>query len=216
MSQFPKAARQEESTATEETAKAEARYSLKGMAFTITEEDVQNIRKMGRKSINDFTSQEIRECEPWARKFYEELKEKSPFFRAWFGDWRAYDKTRLTYQEVNNDFVEMEDIPRKECKNEDTGWSISVLRNGIDETIHKKGVGSNEHRSLLNVDAMIENSVLLDTVSVSEPSKRMGMQAIFVHHLYAPIYVGGQKAIAKLYVTESIEGEHKLYLVKMK
>ena len=205
----------EEEKEDQETAKTEARYSLKGKTFTITEEDVQNIRKMGRKSINDFTSQEIRECEPWARKFYEELKEKSPFFRAWFGDWRAYDKTRLTYQEVNNDFVEMEDIPRKECKNEDTGWSISVLRNGIDETIHKKGVGSNEHRSLLNVDAMIENSVLLDTVSVSEPSKRMGMQAIFVHHLYAPIYVGGQKAIAKLYVTESIEGEHKFYLVKI-
>lgn len=205
----------EEEKEDQETAKTEVRYSLKGKTFTITEEDVQNIRKMGRKSVNDFTSQEIRECEPWARKFYEELKEKSPFFRAWFGDWRAYDKTRLTYQEVNNDFVEMEDIPRKECKNEDTGWSISVLRNGIDETIHKKGVGSNEHRSLLNVDAMIENSVLLDTVSVSEPSKRMGMQAIFVHHLYAPIYVGGQKAIAKLYVTESIEGEHKFYLVKI-
>ena len=26
-------------------------------------------------------------------------------------------------------------------------------------------------------------------------SKRMGKQAVFVHHLYAPIYVDGQKAI---------------------
>ena len=43
----------EEEKEDQETAKTEARYSLKGKTFTITEEDVQNIRKMGRKSINE-------------------------------------------------------------------------------------------------------------------------------------------------------------------
>lgn len=44
-----------------------------------------------RKSVNEFTSEEIQKTEKWARKFYRELGTKSPFFRAWFGDQRAQD-----------------------------------------------------------------------------------------------------------------------------
>lgn len=53
--------------------------------------DIQALRSIGRKSINKFDGTEIKKSEKWARRFYKELGTKSPFFRAWFGDWRAYD-----------------------------------------------------------------------------------------------------------------------------
>ena len=63
----------------------------------ITLQDVQTLRTIAqdgkRKSINDFTSEDIQKAEKWARKFYKELGIKSPFFRAWYGDWRSEDKS---------------------------------------------------------------------------------------------------------------------------
>ena len=74
-----------------------------------TEEDVATLRKIvsdhgGGKdvSLNSLTDEEIQQTEPWARQMYAELEAakpgngtKSPYFRRWFGDWRAYDtKTR--------------------------------------------------------------------------------------------------------------------------
>ncbi|MBE6587990.1 MAG: hypothetical protein E7647_06210 [Ruminococcaceae bacterium] len=59
----------------------------------ITVSDIETLRSIGRKSINDFTSEDIQKAQKWPYKFYktDKLGVKSPFFRAWFGDWRAYD-----------------------------------------------------------------------------------------------------------------------------
>lgn len=62
---------------------------------TITMEDVAAIQSIGRKSVNAFSSDEIRTAEPFARRYWRELGVKSPFFRAWFGDWRANDNTKV-------------------------------------------------------------------------------------------------------------------------
>ncbi len=67
------------------------KYSLEEDNSPITVEDVKILRSIGRKSINEFTPEDIKKSEKWARKFYSELGVKSPFFRAWFGDWRAKD-----------------------------------------------------------------------------------------------------------------------------
>ena len=48
----------------------------------ITLKDVDILRSIGRKSINDFTSEDIKKSQKWAHKFYKELGVKSPFFRA--------------------------------------------------------------------------------------------------------------------------------------
>lgn len=61
----------------------------------ITMEDVAAIQSIGRKSVNDFSGDEIRTAEPFARRYWRELGVKSPFFRAWFGDWRANDRTKV-------------------------------------------------------------------------------------------------------------------------
>lgn len=65
----------------------------------ITVEDLNAIRSIGRKSINEFTSEDIKKSRKRAYKFYKESGVKSPFFRAWFGDWRVYDNT--SYSPVN-------------------------------------------------------------------------------------------------------------------
>lgn len=50
---------------------------------------------------------------------------------------------------------------------------------------------------------MLENAILLDTV-VDKPSKKMGKNATFVHHLYCPIMAEDNNGVAKLYVVEEI------------
>ncbi len=183
---------------------------------TISTTDIGALRRIGRKSVNDFTSQEIQATERWARKFYSELGTKSPFFRAWFGDWRGYDtKTKLNYIPVNSDFTALTDIERGIYDNRDTGWQINVSRGGIEETANKKGKYSEEYRALKDISAMIQNAVLLDTIVASNPSKNMGKDAAFVHHLYCPVETSTGKSIAKLYISESFEGKHKFYLTKI-
>ena len=63
--------------------------------YPITTADVAAIQSIGRKSVNDFSGDEIRTAEPFARRYWRELGVKSPFFRAWFGDWRANDRTKV-------------------------------------------------------------------------------------------------------------------------
>ena len=103
----------------------------------ITLEDVNALRSIGRKSINAFTSEEIRATESWARKFYRELGTKSPFFRAWFGDWRVNDTTPV---EVVSSEHFGERMPSGSATNKDTGKKISygeVLRG--ETKVHSRG-----------------------------------------------------------------------------
>ena len=45
--------------------------------FDISDKDIKTLRTIGRKSINDFTSEDIQKSEKWARMFYKELRTKS-------------------------------------------------------------------------------------------------------------------------------------------
>ena len=62
---------------------------------------------------------------------------------------------------------------------------------------------------------MLTNAILLDTICVNKPSKRLGKSAAFVHHMYCPISIDGVHAIAKLYVTEEVGNINKFYLTKI-
>ena len=108
------------------SSEGDIRYSLADEGEStpgITLEDVNTLRNIGRKSINAFTSEEIRATEAWARKFYRELGTKSPFFRAWFGDWRENDETQVSVTQITD-----KAIPRGLVKNTDTGWEIHISR----------------------------------------------------------------------------------------
>ena len=193
------------------------RYSLADEGEStpgITLEDVNTLRSIGRKSINAFTSEEIRATEAWARKFYRELGTKSPFFRAWFGDWRENDTTPVEIVTLDQERITAQDVPRGEMHNADTGWRIRVNSNGIDETAAKTHKWSPAYRSLVNLREILKNAVLLDTVVVSEPSKRLGTGAAFMHHLYCPVRYGGDMGVAKLYIVEDIN-LRRHYLTKI-
>ena len=58
---------------------------------SITIKYIEVLRSIGRQYVNEFKSADLKKAQKCAYKFYQQLGEKSPFFRAWFGDWLAYE-----------------------------------------------------------------------------------------------------------------------------
>ncbi len=173
-----------------------------GESPTITAENVQELRSIGRKSINAFTSEDIKKAEPWARKFYAELGTKSPFFRAWFGDWRVHDQSKIKTVTVEN--IDLADVVMQngDYGNTDTGWTIHAGMTLRDETKHYARGEKVSFKALNDVKNILENAVLLDTeISVKDSNKKSPGTA-FMHKLYAPILYKGKSYIAKINVEE--------------
>ncbi len=102
----------------------------------ITLQDVEVLRSIGRKSINAFTADEIKKAQKWAYKFYKELGTKSPFFRAWFGEWRAYDTSPA--QLVNFNYGEYPELNHSDriVFNADMNRSISIDGDTFGDSYH--------------------------------------------------------------------------------
>lgn len=126
----------------------------------ITSADVEAIRSIGRKSINKFTSEDIHKAEKWARKFYTELGAKSPFFRAWFGDWRAHSKDPVT---VTNIPKSRQSNQRQNVVCQDTGWTVRISGHGERNTRAHAGGEYLSVRGLNNIVELIENAIFLDS-----------------------------------------------------
>lgn len=178
----------------------------------ITSQDVQIIRTINdgkRKSINDFTSEDIQKTEKWARKFYQELGIKSPFFRAWYGDWRAADKKSTKILEAA--LIEGKN-PRGTFTNKDTGWEIVSSSIGYDETISHSGKDKLSVLAMRNVDRIIENGVLFDTETSEYGRGKKSIHTAFMHKFYSLIKIKEQFCIAKLAVEESyLPGQNKTH-----
>ena len=171
----------------------------------------QQLAERGRKgvSINDFTDDEVRKSETWARKFQNELGIKSPFFRRWFGDWRAYDTGKTKIVKVSTlDFNAVKDTVRGDSfLNSDTGWdNITVGGRGIAETINKSRGGATV-ASLSEITGLINNAVLLDT-ELSNGGKGKANGSAFFHKLYSVVDFNGKKYIAKISVEEYLESRN--------
>ena len=137
----------------------------------ITRADIDSLREIGRKSINEFTSEDLQIAEKWAKKFYGELGAKSPFFRAWFGDWRENDQTSITvalipkYIAGNAERVKQRGtvVCKDTTQGDSDGWTINISRQGETNTISHAGKGRLSELGLSNIRGLIENAVLLDT-----------------------------------------------------
>ena len=187
--------------------KAPARYKLSQNQVVITDEitveDVKKIQNIANShpkgySINEFSSEEISICEKWAKKFWRELGIKSPFFRAWFGDWRVNDKTSIESITLKSD----NSFISETVKNKDTGFEISVSK------IAKDHIKIHFHNSkfsqyiINNLNEITEKSILLDTC-VSEPTgNTKHKNTMVVHNFYVPTEFNGEKIIVKLFVEE--------------
>lgn len=176
-------------------------YSLRE-ADAPTQEDVEKLRSIGKKSINAFTDAEVQQTEAWARKFWGELKEKSPFFRRWFGDWRAYDRTEIP-------IVKMDDsaeIKSGKETNVDSGivmsWSKDLVNDSVRHAPKTKKdavrIASN------NIREIVRESVLLDT-HVSETGKSSKLPGTaFMHSLYTLVSMDDKKVLMKLYAEQAL------------
>ena len=166
------------------------KYSISN-SFTPTE--IHTIQNIGRKSVNSFNSNDIAATEKFARRYYEEMGAKSPFYRAWFGDWRSKDTAPVTVATKLGD-------TRTDHVNKDTGWTI---RNS--SKVHNE---ANRHQSIKNreavpylpyIDEIIENAVLLDTEGVGD---RKSDNSLLMHYLYAVADTGNGPEVLKLTVEE--------------
>ncbi len=175
-------------------------------AVPITVKDVEMLREITkahggkRVSINDFTSEDVQKSKEWARKFYRELGTKSPFFRAWFGEWRAHDSTRVNTSDMEDRSGKN---PRGQYRNNDTGWTINSSSVGYDETMSHSGKDKKSVIAMRNIDKIIENSILLDTETSEYGRGKKSIYTAFMHKFYAPITIDGTFYIAKMAVDES-------------
>ena len=157
--------------------------------------EVVAVQSIGKKSVNVFNSEEIRKTEGLARRYLKEIGAKSPFFRAWFGDWRAYDTTE----------VQTANIPGKErgaVANEDTGWEIQISRKVFNETRnHKQGANVKARPYLEYINDIVKKAVLLDSVGM-EIGKTKSENSLMMHSLYAVADIGDGPNLLKLYIEE--------------
>ena len=160
-----------------------------------TEEYLKQLRAIGKKSVNNFTSEDIRQAEQFAQRYYKEMGVKSPFFRAWFGDWRAYDKTPITVA------IEQGDARGTKINN-DTGWGIQVSGKIFNETkSHNREQNIYAQAYLPYINSIVENAVLFDS-SIIPSEKAKSINSAFMHTFFALADSGNGPEILKLYVEE--------------
>ncbi len=161
----------------------------------INTEDVKAIQSIPKKSVNDFTSEDIKKTENFAKKYYSEMGEKSPFFRAWFGDWRANDKSEVAVADKKR-------AVRGATKNLDTGWNIQISGKVFNETkSHNQNYNVKARPYLDYINSIVENAVLLDSYTVPS-GKAKSSNSAMMHSLYVIADMGSGRELVKLYVEE--------------
>ena len=164
----------------------------------LTNAEIIDIQGIGKKSIFQFNSSDIRKTEKLARIYWDEMqdKEKTPFFRAWFGEWRVADKTPVV---IAKDLGASRGSIKR---NVDTGWDINVSGKVFNETKNHTDSYNIAARPYLSyIDSIIENAVLLDTHSI-DSSKPKSQNSLLMHSLYAVADIGKGPEVIKLYVEE--------------
>ncbi len=165
------------------------RYSAKS---SINQDDVQILQSIGRKSVNMFTVEDREKTTALAEKYYREMGVESPFFRAWFGDWRENDNTPIH-------IVTEKGAVRGVTQNADTGWNIQVSGKVFNESRHagKNNVSAMPYLDYIN--SIVENAVLLDSYSMG---KTKSPNSVMMHSFYALADRGNGVDLLKLYVEE--------------
>ncbi len=159
----------------------------------MTEDEIKTVQSLERKSLNRLTEAELNKLAPIAERYYRTMGEKSPFFRAWFGDWRVNDQTSVQV-------ATKEGSARGLQHNADTGWDISISRMVFNETTAHKGKYNTSAVSYLDyINDIIKNAVLLDTYTIG---KTKSPNSLLMHNFYALANIHGSPEILKLYVEE--------------
>lgn len=157
----------------------------------ITLEDVETLRSIGRKNINQFSQEDIEKAQKWAYKFYKEFGTKSPFFRAWFGDWRAHDnKNQVVVVDIPKVATEKqrssEGVVVKDIQNVTGFWKVRISGHGERNTRAHSGNQMKSVAELTNIKELMENSILLDSeVHEHHNNNAVNDYIAFDHKFYA-------------------------------
>ena len=162
----------------------------------------QVMQGLKKKSVNQFSSEDYKAAEPVARQYWKEMKTKSPFFRAWFGDWRAHDTgTKVSVTPID---LSRSGAPGIEVKNDDTGIVAHMGSRLKQETeTHSKGKPKHDFMSHLmaNADSLFRDAVLLDS-KASQSGASKSKNTIMMHSFYGMCEYGGKQVPYVMYVEE--------------
>lgn len=173
------------------------RYAAKKKAANdgsrMTENEIKTVQSLERKSLNDLTGEEMEKLAPIAERYYKTMGEKSPFFRAWFGDWRVNDQTAVQV-------ATQKGSTRGLQHNTDTKWDIGISRMVFNETTAHRGKFNTSAVPYLDyINDIIKNAVLLDTYTIG---KTKSPNSLLMHNFYALANIHGYPELLKLYVEE--------------
>lgn len=161
----------------------------------MTDADIRAVQNIGRISVNQFSASDIKATERFARQYWKEMGTKSPFFRAWFGDWRVNDQTKVQVATQKGN-------ARGVQKNEDTGWDIQVSGRVFNETTsHNMSFNKAAVPYLPYINDIVRKAVLLDSSGI-DIGRTKSNNSLLMHSLYAVADIGYGSEIIKLYVEE--------------
>ncbi len=157
--------------------------------------EIHVIQSIGRKSINSFTTADIKATEKFAQRYWQEMGTKSPFFRAWFGDWRVKDQTPIQIANQKGD-------TRGVLKNLDTGWNIQVSGKVFNETRnHTDSYNKAARPYMPYINDIVSKAILIDSNGL-DVEKAKSENSLLMHNMYAVADIGKGPEILKLYVEE--------------
>ena len=157
---------------------------------TITAAHFNANRKRQEISVNEFTKDDIKKARKWAAIYWNDIREKSPFFRAWFGEWRAHQndlqKDKVGIAIVPEYVATEQKKQRGSAYNKDTGWDISISSFGEDNTIAHSGKKRLSEFGLSGIREIVNNAILLNTEVHNHHGNSKKQDTIaFNHKLYS-------------------------------
>jgi hypothetical protein len=198
--------------------------------------DLERLREIDpRKSVMNFTDEEVFKTAAFEKLFFDELNNKSPYVRR-LHDWRESEDTAVGVVEVEDMGKTIDDfwadvkrktdnqgnahyvIRRGDFVNRDTGYVINVGMKGFKDTRNYMII--NKHRGyditatanlVYCIPQIIENAVLLDTTT-SDKKANKSPDGVFMHIFYAPFMFQGKSHIARCAVQEicnALSGERR-------
>ena len=181
--------------ANKQTAEATEKTTGPPAQFSYDDGEIAAIQSVQEKSVNDLSSEELQSLQSIAGKYWKQMGVKSPFFRAWFGDWRANDRktpVRVADQRGNQ---------RGKQHNDDTGWDINVSRQVFNETsAHQLPYNKQARKYLPFINDIVKKAILMDSATMGGKTK--SINSLLMHTLYAVGDIGDGPELLKLYVEE--------------
>lgn len=186
----------------------------------VTQQDIDILRSIEpRKSVLNFTAEELQLTKNWADRFENDIHKKSPFYRAVSGEWRDNEHTNINIIEIdskNADYqtikadVKGQVIERGNFINNDTNWQVQVSRTGIEDSIRYafKHNDNAVYDMLYVVKPLIENSVLLDSQLTDISKNNKATNSAFMHKLYSICKIDNSPYIAKMSIEELFDAKN--------